>query len=390
MKTKDRVAKLLLIAKSVEEYFNLENEGVKKLKDCISKSEKIKELEDFLESNNEINKYIFKDDRLIIKLGIDNKRIEIDKEGYISGEAIADYLGVSRVSVWKAINSLEEEGYVIHKRRNKGYRIESSKNLSSFKYRVKSNMKTDFVGDNLIYLETVDSTNTYLSKIAHDVSEGSVVISRKQTKGKGRVGRVWESNEGGIYISILLKPRIELNKVGFITQIAGASIIKVLKELGIDSLIKWPNDIILNNKKIAGILTELNAEIDGLNYVIVGIGINHIQRNFDEEISEKATSILNEGYDIEAETLVSKFLEIFEKLYKSYLDGDKTEVLSIIRDNSAVLGREIYLISDKRNFVRVLDIDDEGRLEVKFLDGSQRIEKIFTGEVSLRGKDRYI
>lgn len=383
MKTKDRVAKLLLLAKDIEEYFSFDE-------DDSRKSEKIRDLEEFLGSNNEINKYIFKDDKLIIKLGEDNKRIEISREGYISGEAIADYIGLSRVSVWKAINSLEDEGYIIYKRRNKGYRIESSKNLNSFKYRVKSNMKTEFVGDNLIYLETVDSTNTYLSKIADDVNEGTVVISKEQTKGKGRIGRSWESSEGGIYISILLKPRIELNKVSFITQVAGASIVKVLKEFGINTLIKWPNDIILNNKKIAGILTELNAEIDGLNYVIVGMGINHTQYDFDEEILEKATSILKEGYGVKSELLVSRFLEVFEKLYKLYLEGKKDEVLSIIRDNSAILGREVYLVSDKRNFVRVLNIDDEGQLEVKFLDGSQKIEKIFTGEVSIRGKDRYI
>lgn len=380
MSTKDKVSKLLLMARNVELWFTTNGYDSKA---CDG-------LNELLLSNKNINSYIVKDDKVILKLGPNNKRVEIDKDGYISGEDIGNYIGLSRVSVWKAINSLEEEGYEISKKRNKGYRIENLNNLSSFKYKVKSKISTEFIGDELIYLETVDSTNTYLSKVASSKKEGTVVISKEQTKGKGRIGRTWESKLGGIYISVLLKPQIEMGKVSFITQIAAAALVCALKDLGVQLSIKWPNDIVLNNKKIAGILTEMSAEIDRLNYVIVGLGINHTQTVFEEEIKDKATSIFNEGFDIDDVSLVSRFLESFEEMYKAYIDGEKNKVLDIIRNNSAVIGREIYLISDKRNFVRVMDIDDEGYLVVKFLDGSQRIEKIFTGEVSLRGKDRYI
>ena len=205
----------------------------------------------------------------IIKIILDNK------DNFISGEELSKQLGISRAAVLKHINILREEGYNIESVNRKGYRLIGSNDDLLNPQNIYHNLKTDFIGKNIIHLETVDSTNDYLKKIANEVEEGTVVISEEQTRGKGRWGRQWESEANeGIWMSIILKPEVEPVKAPFITLIAGAAIVKSLNNLKVPAKIKWPNDIIINNKKISGILTELSAEIERINYVVVGIGMN--------------------------------------------------------------------------------------------------------------------
>lgn len=321
----------------------------------------------------------------IIKIILDNKN------DFISGEELSNKLGVSRAAIWKHIKKLKEEGYNIESVNKKGYRLMNIPgDLLTFE-NITYNLDTKFIGKKIHYLKTVDSTNDYLKKIGDNELEGTVVISEEQTNGKGRLGRSWHSKSGdGIWLSILLKPNIVPYKAPFITMIAGVSIVKALRNLGINADIKWPNDIIINNKKVCGVLTELSAEIERVNYIIVGIGINVKNTDFPEELKDKATSLYNEGYRIERVDIVKNIFCEFEKLYDKYIEfDDKSKVLELFRRYSNTINKDVYLIKDnEKELVKCIDINEEGNLIVKDVNGNLR--EVFSGEVSLRGMNGYV
>lgn len=312
-------------------------------------------------------------------------------EDFVSGEELSKRLGISRTAIWKHINTLKEEGYDIESVNKKGYRLVNSPDDLLNPQNLYHNLTTDTIGKNIIHLDSIDSTNDYLKKIGNDVQEGTVVISEEQTKGKGRLGRSWQSkSKEGIWMSIILKPEIVPYKAPFITLIAGAAIVKALNNLQVPAKIKWPNDIIINNKKLSGILTELSAEIERVNYVVVGIGMNVKNLDFDEELEEKATSLYKENYYLSRVEVISNILCEFEKLYKGYIEkNDKEETLSICKEYSAILNKDIYIIKgDEKELVKCIDINKDGNLVVK--DNNNNVQEILSGEVSIRGVKGYV
>ena len=312
-------------------------------------------------------------------------------EDFVSGEELSKQLGISRTAVWKHIKILKDQGYNIESVNKKGYRLMDYPNDLLNPQNIYHNLNTKFVGRNILHFDTIDSTNNYLKKISNEAEEGTVVISEEQTKGKGRLGRFWESKVGsGIWMSIILKPNIMPYKAPFITLIAGASIVKALDKLNVKGQIKWPNDIVINNKKICGILTELSAEIERINYVIVGIGMNVKNTNFDEELEKKATSLYKENYILNRVDIVREVFSEFEKLYIDYIEnGNKEEVLRICRQYSAVIGKDVYIIrNDEKELVKCIDINENGNLIVKYSNGN--IKEIMSGEVSIRGVRGYV
>ena len=252
------------------------------------------------------------------------------------------------------------------------------------------NLETKFIGKKIIEFKTINSTNTYLKEIGNIENEGTVVISEEQTGGRGRLGRRWVSSHGdGIYMSMLLKPKIKVEKSPFITIIAGASIVKALNDFGINAMIKWPNDIVINGKKICGILTELNSHMEKINYIVLGIGINIKKLDFEEDIKNMATSIYKEGYEISRKDLFNSILYEFENLYLDYIKYDeKNEVLNICRKYSAIINKKVYIVNNnKKELAFCIDINDNGNLLVKVNDN---IIEISSTEVSIRGEDCYI
>lgn len=319
------------------------------------------------------------------------KDILNSKDDFISEEELAKKLGISRNSIWKHLEKMKEEGYNIEFVNRKGYRlIEDPKDLLTYQS-ISHKLGTNVMGRKIVHFDTIDSTNDYAKKVASQEPEGTVIISEEQTKGKGRIGRKWHSkSKEGIWMSIILKPKVVPQNAPFITLIAGASIAKALNNLGIETTIKWPNDIIINNKKIAGILTELSAEIERINYIILGIGINVKTMEFSQEISEIATSLYKEGHKISRVDIVRNILEEFEKLYIKYIYEDsKEETLNICRDYSAIIGKDVYLIKgEEKELIRCLDINQEGNLVVQTKDSI--IKEIISGEVSIRGVKGYV
>ena len=267
---------------------------------------------------------------------------------------------------------------------------------------LKDYLNTEFIGRNIIHFDELNSTNTYAKSIASDFDgEGQIVITEKQLSGRGRLGRQWVSqNNKGIWMSIILKPKINIAEVSKITQVAAAAINLGLSFYGVKTEIKWPNDIIINNKKICGILVEMNSEKNistnisedsKINYVVVGIGINvnNDIGGFPEELRETATSIkIETNKEFKRNILVAEILNNFEKLYIALNNNDFSKSLDICRKNSYVIGKEINLIKNQEiKEAKALNINDDGELIVMYKDG--KTDNIISGEISVRIRKNY-
>ena len=205
------------------------------------------------------------------------------------------------------------------------------------------------------------------------------------------MGRVWNSKAyEGIWMSIILKPNILPYKTPFLTIIAGASIANALNNLGVNVGIKWPNDIILNGKKLCGILTELSAEIERVNYIVLGIGMNVKNLSFPSEIENIATSLYKEGYNLSRVDIVREILCELEKKYLEFVKNEnKDKIIDMYKQYSVVLGKNIYIVkNNERELVECIDINLDGNLIVKKSNGT--IEEVMSGEVSVRGENGYV
>lgn len=322
------------------------------------------------------------------------KLLKKNRNVFVSGGKISESFGVSRTAVWKCINQLKEEGYEIESISKRGYRLLCCPDKLTCE-EIEEGLKTEKLGRNIIYFNSLESTNAEAKKIAaKDAVHGTVVISEEQTNGKGRRGRSFISPRGkGIWMSIIMKPNIDPMKVALLTQIAAAAVNLALEDMGIESLIKWPNDIIINNKKVCGILTEMSCELTMVNYVVLGIGINvNVEsHDFDEEIRKVATSLKIEmGETVDRKVLLAGILNNLEVLYKNYVDRDDIKKpISICREKSILIGREIRVI--KKGIAikaRALELKQDGSLVVQYED--KKCEALISGEVSIRGLQSYV
>lgn len=313
--------------------------------------------------------------------------ILLNADDFISGQEISEKLGVSRQAVWKAINALKEKGYEIQSVTNRGYRLVSSPNYLN-ESSLKSLLHNKIIGKNMIVLDSVNSTNDYLKKLGNEGCEnGTVVAAREQTKGKGRLGRTWQSKkDDGIAFSVLLRPNVAPNEVSAITPLAGLAVCKAIREYTkLDCAIKWPNDIIVGRKKLVGILTEMSAEFDAVEYVITGIGINVDHTSFPEEIAFKATSLLLEtGRHIDKNEFLACLLEHIENEFvKNNLELTPT-ALSEYTDLCATVGRSVtFQRGTRRISGMAVGVSDHGELKVMMSDGT--ICLVNSGEVTVQG-----
>ena len=313
--------------------------------------------------------------------------ILLNADDFISGQEISEKLGVSRQAVWKSINALKEKGYEIQSVTNRGYRLVSSPNYLN-ESSLKSLLHNKIIGKNLIVLDSVNSTNDYLKKLGNEGCEnGTVVAAREQTRGKGRLGRTWQSKkDDGIAFSVLLRPNVAPSEVSAITPLAGLAVCKAIREYTkLDCVIKWPNDIIIGRKKLVGILTEMSAELDAVEYVITGIGINVDHTSFPEEIAFKATSLLLEtGRHIDKNEFLACVLEHLENEFvKNNLELTPT-ALSEYTDLCATVGRSVtFQRGTRRISGMAVGVSEHGELKVMMSDGT--ISLVNSGEVTVQG-----
>ena len=310
------------------------------------------------------------------------------KHTYISGEKLGAELSISRSAVWKHIQELRLKGYKIKSTPRLGYYLVSSTDLI-VPEEISCNLKTKFIGQQIVYRTEVSSTQDIAGKFALDKArEGTVVIAESQTVGKGRKGRTWLSpGSGGIYISVILRPDIKPVNAVQIPLVVGVALAKAIrKSTALDARIKWPNDIYINNKKVCGILAEISCELDKINHIIVGIGINANTRmtELPSEIQKVATSISAEyGNDINRAELTRVFLTELETIYMDFLKNGFSTARKQWKKLTNTLGVRVKIIEDDSEVKGVaLDIDEDGFLV--FQPDRGDVMHITSGDVSLR------
>ena len=315
------------------------------------------------------------------------KILEENKGRNISGEEIAKTLNISRTSIWKAINSLRNEGYVINAVTNKGYSLATNTDFIS-KEGISLYLNKSCSDIEIYNYKTISSTNEIAKNLAlSGAKHGTVVISEEQTAGKGRLGRSFYSPANtGIYMSIILRPNLTTMDSVLITTSSSVVICDAIYKItGIESQIKWINDIYLNNKKIAGILTEAstNFESGTIDYLILGIGINfNIPKdNFPEEITDIAGSIFNGNSNGKTRNLLCA--EIINNILSIIPQIKTYDFISEYKKRSIILNKDIlYISSGVSSKGKAIDINNDGSLVVQHNDGSIKI--LNSGEVSIR------
>ena len=311
---------------------------------------------------------------------------------YVSGEKISNQLGCSRTAVWKHIEELRKHGYELESAPRKGYRLISKAN-GVHSHEVKLGLHTKRIGRELSYFDSTDSTQIIATKLAHNgASEGHVVIADEQTAGKGRLGRKWFSRSGtAISMSMILRPNLAPQQAPQLTLLAAVAVVRAIRSCtNIDCDIKWPNDILINGKKLVGILTEMQADPDVVHSVIIGIGVNVNQQleDIDPDISEIATSLaLEKGEQIERATIISTILNEFEELYDLYLEKGFTIIKPMWEAYSITIGNYIYARTLRETiYGYAKGITDEGVLLLE--DEKGKVHSIYSADIEIAKQNR--
>ncbi|MFA5059246.1 MAG: biotin--[acetyl-CoA-carboxylase] ligase [Candidatus Omnitrophota bacterium] len=290
-----------------------------------------------------------------------------DHDGYFSGEEISEQLKISRAAIWKYIQELRHIGYDIVAVPHLGYKLASSPD-KLFSYEIQHNLHTKILGKKIEYHETCSSTmDLAFQKGVDGAPEGTVVFSDGQSKGRGRLGRAWFSPKGkGIYMSVILRPQLNPTQAAQLTLLTGVAVSQAVKNTSnISALIKWPNDILVHHKKLAGILTEISAEIDRVKFVIVGIGIN-VNAKLDQLVPG-ATSILAENkHPVSRVDLAKEILREIEKWYLLFQSSGFEPVAKKWKELSATLHKRVR-IADPAGVIEgiAVDIDHDGGLLIR-------------------------
>lgn len=315
------------------------------------------------------------------------KALEENRGTFFSGEALANKLNISRAAVWKAIKQLKEEGYSIKAISNKGYSLSIETDVLS-REGINIFLKEENKGLDIEVYKELDSTNVYAKQLAvQGALHGTVVLAEEQTAGRGRRGRSFYSpGSTGIYMSIILRPNMEANEAILITTATSVAVAKAIEAVTrIKTGIKWVNDIYIDEKKVAGILTEAVTDFESgkIECVIVGIGINFStpKNSYPDEIKEIATSLYeNKPNDITRNQLVA---EIINQVLASFKNLQSKEFIEDYKEKSIVIGRDIYILSNNsKTKAKAIDVDEQGGLIVLTEDGV--VKTLNSGEISIR------
>lgn len=304
----------------------------------------------------------------------------------ISGEAISNELGITRSAVWKHIQELRAMGYDIFSSQKEGYKLTHTSN-KLLPYEIHKKLKTQFIGKKIRYLENTPST-IWVGKqmcLEGDVGKihGMVIIAEEQTGGIGRMGRAWVSPSGGIWITVVLKPRIPIDHIFMITMAGSIAIARAIrKEFDLGALIKWPNDIFIGNKKVAGLLLELDAEADSVHYCLLSIGIdvNVPLNQFSPALQKDITSISAEvGHEVDRASFLARILKEFESRYLLVESGEYETITREWKSLSCTLENRVQIRTLKNSFEgEAIDIDEFGALIIRKDNG--KLERVISGD----------
>ncbi|MFZ3172556.1 MAG: biotin--[acetyl-CoA-carboxylase] ligase [Carboxydocellales bacterium] len=310
---------------------------------------------------------------------------------YVSGEEISNQLGVSRTAIWKHIQGLREEGYQLDSQSRRGYCLREVPD-KLFPEEVQEGLNTRVMGKCIVYYKSLGSTNDMAKKLARQgAAEGMVVVAEEQSGGKGRRGRFWVSPEGqGVWMSVVLRPKLSPAKAPIITIMAAVAVARAISRVcGQKIGIKWPNDIVFQGKKLAGILTEMSAENDFINHVVLGIGtnVNIPPEGFPVELQEKGTSLsIIASHRVSRKLYLQALLEELEKVYAQLCLEDFAGIMEGWREYSVTLGEDVRIEGiNEVLFGRAVDVDSQGVLLLRQKNGE--IVRILAGDVTLRKDD---
>lgn len=322
-----------------------------------------------------------------------------NSEGYVSGQQLCDKFNVTRTAVWKVINQLKEEGYLIESVPRKGYRlVESPEDILSAS-EIASILTTKWAGRKLYYYDVTGSTNNDAKRLAEEANpHGTVVVADIQNAGKGRRGRNWQTLPGtALSFTLLLRPEFAADKASMITLVMALSVAEAVEEAaGIAATIKWPNDIVVNKKKICGMLTEMTMtpEMGEIQYIVVGAGINvnnGSPEEFQEEIRGTATSLkIETGRHLNRAELLGRVLARFEDNYATFLQTlDLSQLREAYQRHLQGVGAEVRVLDPAGEYNGISHgIDDHGELIVE-KDNGEKVQ-VYAGEVSVRGLYGYV
>lgn len=318
-----------------------------------------------------------------------NKLIQIlsqHQDTYISGQMMSDELNISRSAIWKHMNELKKDGYEIEGKANKGYRIISYPDKVS-ENTITWGLETSWLGKQVIHKETVPSTQRIAHELALDgARHGTIIIADEQTKAKGRVDKTFYSKKDqGIWMSMVLRPGIPPYLAPQLTLLTATVLANVMDQhANIKPQIKWPNDVLIDGKKVSGILTEMQAEQDKIVYVIIGIGINMNQQqaDFPDTVKDHVTSLnMASGSNLEMVPFIQKLLQTFELKYNQFIDQGFNLVKQDWESYGFRLNERLEIKTGKEQWNGLfLGIAEDGALLAERESG--KIEKIYSGEIS--------
>ncbi|QDP40438.1 biotin--[acetyl-CoA-carboxylase] ligase [Radiobacillus deserti] len=309
--------------------------------------------------------------------------LEEANEQYISGQQISNCLQISRTAVWKHIKELEKDGYKIEAVAKKGYKILEAPNKLSANT-IQWGLHTNWLGKHVIHKTSIPSTQTLAQKLAFEGADhGTVVIADEQTAGKGRLNRAWFSPNQGIWMSIILRPSFLPLQASQLTLLTATILAKSVEEVtGLTPSIKWPNDLLIQDRKVAGILTEMQSEHDHIQYLIIGIGmnVNQNEKDFPEELHSKATSIqIESGKEWDMRIIIQAVLQHFEKQYDHYLQKGFSTVKEIWEEYGYKIGEVVTLrTTQEEKQVTLIGLQEDGSL---LIEDSGTRHPLYSGEI---------
>ena len=308
---------------------------------------------------------------------------------YLSGQDLSDVLKISRVAVWKHIKKIQTLGYKIESKQKLGYRlIDNTEKL--LPWEITRDLKTQLIGKRVYYFEEIDSTQNFAQNIAADKKEnGTIIIAEKQTSGRGRLDRKWTSPKGGIWFSLIIHPKFDVSSSTLIPILSAVALSKSIKSvLDIETEVKWPNDITMNGKKVAGVLVDASFQTNSIDYLILGIGINF---DIDAKKLEKRLTKTPNFYGIDSlrgkedktppKKLLKEFLLQFEKNLFQFDKGEKSKIIKEWTKRAAGIGKKITINTSNGKISGISQgIDNDGALKIKTRN---EIKKIYVGDVVL-------
>ena len=315
------------------------------------------------------------------------KFLQTHNTEYLSGQDLSDVLRISRVAIWKHIKKIQELGYVVESKQKLGYKLISNSDLL-LPWEITSGLKTKIIGQQAYYFDSLDSTQNQALKMAGDpANDGSVIIAEKQTGGKGRSGRKWVSPKGGIWLSLILYPKFDISITTLFPIASALALSKAIEQVfKISPELKWPNDLTIKSKKLAGMLVDVSLESNKIEKLVLGVGIN-----FDVDVKEiekmlKKTpnfygvaSLGEHKKEVKASYLVQVFFIELEKIYESLNKKDIKKIISEWTERSSTIGKEIEIDTVNGKIKgKAIKIDDDGALVI---NSNNKMTKIIAGDI---------